>query len=96
MNPDFPTLPRLTPAPPQPKLNPYHAALLQPTAHDDDVEAADAHLSDALLMYSHRGWERPQRNEPLCDVTDRYLQLSCIIPTPPTIALQPHSLLSTT
>ena len=53
------------------------SAPLHPTASDPDVQTAAAHLSNTLLNYSHSDWEHPQREDPLCDATRRYIQLGC-------------------
>ena len=53
------------------------SAPLHPTAPDPDVQAATAHLSNALLNYSHSDWEQAQRDDPLCDATRRNIQLGC-------------------
>ena len=52
-------------------------ASLHPTAPDPDIQAAAAHISNTLLNYSHRDWEKAQREDPLCDATRRYIQLGC-------------------
>ena len=62
--------------PPPPKA-PSH-----PTVPDPDLQAAAAHLSNTLLSYSHSDWEQPQREDPLCDATRRYIQLGCPQPLP--------------
>ena len=80
--------PRPTPPPsnPQLDLSPFVASsTLHATCPDPDVHAAATHLSSILLSYNHRDWEHTQRENPLCDVTRRYIQPGCPIPLPSTL-----------
>ena len=61
---------------------PPPTAPLHPTVPDLEVQAAAAHFSNTLLNYSHSDWEQAQREDPLCDATRRYVQLSCPQPLP--------------
>ena len=70
------TLPNFQSDPPPP------TASLHPTLPDPDVQAAAVHLSNTLLIYSHRDWKKAQCEDPLCDATHRYIQLGCPQPLP--------------
>ena len=60
------------------------AILLYNTTNNDNSAAAEP-LSNTLLGYSHRDPDRAQRAGPLCDATQRYIQLDC--PNPPILVL---------
>ena len=50
-----------------------------------DAYAATKQLSNTLISYSHRDWDKAQRADPLCDATRRYIQPGR--PDPPPTAL---------
>ena len=58
----------------------YHTTL------EGDACAATKQLSNTLLSYSHRDWDKAQRAYPLCDATRRYIQLGR--PDPPPLSLR--------
>lgn len=73
----LPTLPRPKPNSP-PHMAPLHHARL-------DVEAAAANLSETLLSYGHRDWEKVQRDASKCNNARPYLQLSFPKHLPPSL-----------
>ena len=60
------------------------AILLYNTTNNDNSAAAEP-LSNTLLGYSLRDQDRAQRAGPLCDATQRHIQLGC--PNPPILVL---------
>ena len=61
------------------------------TNTEDDTYAATKQLSNTLLSYSHRDWDKAQRADPLCDATRRDIHLGR--PDPPSqLSLRPLAL----
>ena len=58
------------------------------TTPEDDACAANKQLSNKLLSYSHRDWDKAQRADTLCDATRRSTQLGS--PDPPPRSLCDH------
>ena len=58
------------------------------TTPEGDACAATKQLSNTLLNYSHRDWDKAQRADPLCDATRRSKQLGR--PDPPPRSLCDH------
>ena len=56
---------------------------MQTSASNYDPSAAAEYFSNALLRYSHHGWEKIQPLDPFWDATHRYIQPGCPNPSPP-------------
>ena len=74
------------PPPPKPQIDTTPTA--SHTTPEYDASAATKQLSNTLLSYSHRDWDKAQRADPLCDATRRYIQLDR--PDPPPRSLCDH------
>ena len=69
----------------------YQIDTTPPAPHtntEDDTYAATKQLSNTLLSYSHRDWDKAQGADPPCDATRRYIQLGR--PDPPPSSLCDH------
>ena len=80
---------RTSPAP-NPQMDPTPTASLvsNHTTPEYDSCAAAEQLSNTLLSYSNRDWDKAQCADPLCDATRRYIQLGR--PDPPPRSLCDH------
>ena len=58
------------------------------TNTEDDTYDSTKQLSNTLLSYNHRDWEKAQREDSLCDATRRNIQLGR--PDPPPSSLSNH------